>query len=144
MMAMAEPEMVSNEEVERCFQGWDWRYRRHPERAGVWELSFQLSTTVFTVFVDNGASNPHFLSVALLYIRPQRNHREVYQQLLRSNGNVPFSKFVLDDQGNIWIRGAILRLRSTFAPEKLKHIIGSVLQAADHWYVELLTLATQG
>lgn len=143
-MAMAGPEMISNEEVERCFQDWNWRFRRHPERAGLWELSFQMRTRAFTVFVDNGVFNPNFLGVVLPYIRPERNHREIYRRLLLNNANILFSKFVLDDEGNIWIRAAIPRLRSTFAPEKLKHIIGAALQAADHWYVKLLTLATQG
>ena len=141
---MAEPEKVSNEEVERCFDEWNWKYRQLPQKPGAWELSFQMRTSVFTVFVDNGLSNPAFLSVGLLYLKPQSNHQEVYQQLLRNNANVLFSKFVLDDQGNIWVRGVILRFRTAFAPEKLKHIIGAVLQAADHWYLKLLTKATGG
>jgi len=141
---MAEQGMISNEEVERCFQEWGWNFQRHPENAGLWTLSFQMRASLFTIFVDNGASNPAFLSIRLLYLRLQRNHRGVYQQLLRNNAKALFSKFALDDEGNIWINGVTLRLRNAFAPEKLKHVIGAVLQAADHWYVELLTLATQG
>ena len=141
---MTEPEEISNEEVERCFTEWNWKYRQLPQKPGAWELSFQMRTTMFTIFVDNGLSNPAFISVGLLYLKPQTNHQAVFQQLLRNNGNVLFSKFVLDNEGNIWVRGVTLRFRPSFTPEKMKHAIGAVLQAADHWYVEKLNMATQG
>ncbi len=50
----------------------------------------------------------------------------------------------IDGSGDMWGRAAAPRLRPAFAPGKLRHVIEAVLQAADHWYVELLTLATQG
>lgn len=134
---------VTNEQVEAFFHRLGLRFRTHPERQDVWELTFRMRTSAFTIFIDNGVANPHFLTVNLLYLRPQANQQRVYQQLLRKTGNVLFSKFVLDNQDNVCIRAVVPR-DERFSPlEKLKHVIGAVFQPADQWYVEMLNLATQ-
>lgn len=133
---------VTNEQVEAFFRSATLKFRTHPERQDVWELTFRMKTSAFTIFIDNGVLNPRFLTVSLIYLRPQANHQRVYQQLLRKTGNILFSKFVLDKQDNICIRATVLR-DERFSPlEKLKHVIGAVLQPADQWYVEMLNLAT--
>jgi hypothetical protein len=134
---------VTNQQVEEFFRDSGLKYRQHPARQDVWELGFRMRTSQFTVFIDNGVGNPRLLSVNLLYMKPQANQREFYRQLLRKTGTIVFSKFTLDDSGNVCIRAAIPR-DTTFAPlEKLRHIMGAVLQSADQWYLELLTLAMQ-
>ena len=133
---------LTNEQVEAFFDREGLIFRAHPKLQGVWELSFRLQTSTFTIFIDNGTANRHFLTVNLIYLRPQANHQRVYQELLKRTGNVVFSKFVLDEQGDISIRAVVLR-DERFSPlEKLKQVIGAVLQSADLWYVEMLNLAT--
>jgi hypothetical protein len=129
---------VTNQEVEKFLCDSKLKYRQHPARQDIWELSFTMRTSPFTIFIDNGVGNPHLLSVNLLYMKPQTNHREFYRQLLRKTGTILFSKFTLDDAGNVFIRGAIPRDASFSPLEKLRHIMGAVLQAADQWYLELL------
>ena len=134
---------LTNEQVEAFFNREGLRFRRHPEREGIWELSFRLQTSAFTIFIDNGIANRHFLTVNLIYLRPQANHQRVYQELLKKTGNVVFSKFVLDAQGDISIRAVVLRDEQFSPLEKLKQVIGAVLQSADLWYVEMLNMATE-
>ena len=133
---------LTNEQVEAFFNREGLIFRAHPKLQGVWELSFRLQTSAFTIFIDNGIANRHFLTVNLIYLRPQANHQRVYQELLKRTGNVVFSKFVLDKQGDISIRAVVLRDEQFFPLDKLKHVIGAVLQSADLWYVEILNLAT--
>jgi len=134
---------ATNAQVEEFLRGSALKFRRHPEREDIWELGFGMRANRFTVFIDNGVSNPRFLSVNVLYMKPQVNHKEFYRQLLRKTGSIVFGKFVLDDKGNVSIRACIPRDAALSPLEGLRPIMGAVLQAADQWYLELLNLAMQ-
>jgi hypothetical protein len=132
---------VTNQQVEASFTDAGLKYTRVVGREGLWELGFMMRTTAFTIQVDNGVGNPRFLSVNLMYMNPIANRQLLFQELLKKTGNVLFAKFGLAD-GNVVVRGCVPRDVQFQPTEKLKSVIGAVLQAADQWYVELFALAS--
>ena len=136
--------MLEHKEIEDLLHSWDLKFRSLPQPDGVWELSFQMETSSFTILIDNGVANLSFIGIRLRYLAPHKNHKEVYERLLHINGQILVGKFTLDDDGVVWITAVVPRVEPLFRPKKLRDAMGAVLTAADHWYVELLTLATRG
>ncbi len=131
---------IAHAEVEQFFEASGLKFRRQPQHEGVWELGFQGRLSRFTVLIDNGISNPNFLSINLSYLTAHSHLADLYSELLRKTGKLLFCKFTLDKRGNVGIRTLVLRDKDTFPLSKLKKCLAAILQGADAWYLELLNL----
>lgn len=135
---------LTNQDIEQFFTDHEWKFRPVPDHKGAWELSFQMKTSSFTILVDNGIGNRMFLGIRTRYLKPSKNRKEVFQRLLTLNGRTLVSKFVIDPNGVVWIMAVVPRSETLFSPVRLEGAIAAVLAVADHYYVELLNLATKG
>jgi len=135
---------VTHEQVEAFFNSSGLKFSRVQGQDGVWELGFMMKHAPFTIQIDNGVGHPGFLSVTCPYIKALTNRVALFQDLLKKTSQVVFAKFGLTEDGDVIIRASVPRDMRSSPIEKMKMAMGAVLQAADQWYMELLTLAAGG
>jgi len=128
---MPNGQLLTNEEVERCFQELGWRWLPGP-RPGFWVLPVwnPEQNRGEMVIVDNGQGNPNFIGARLQIVRATRNEDCVRKALCLTNGTLDLVKLYMDEDRDVFARVVVPRFKEMFHRQMLRHALGVVVAGA--------------